>query len=127
MADHFDDADRFVMVHQARDLDDIFQALAQRELQPLDICVLLAMVSRMDRTGKVRTTARALTEQIGSNYTSCIKAIGRLRKAGALVKVRDRQTGGHYFILNPYVASVGSAQARGHLWAQFKLALEEND
>lgn len=127
MTQQFDDKERFAMVYQAEGLEGLFQSLATKQLQPMDICVLLAMISRMDRVGKVRCSAKAIAELIGCHYISCVKAIGRLRVVNALVKVYDRQAGAHYFILNPYIASVGSAQNRGHLWAQFKLALEEND
>ncbi|NBW77014.1 MAG: hypothetical protein EBR34_14630 [Sphingomonadaceae bacterium] len=125
MSGYFDEADRFVMVHQAQDLEGLLAALARRDLQHRDISVLLAMISRMDRTGKVRVTALALAEQLEMAHTVCIGSISRLRKHAVLVKVYDRQSGSHYFILNPYVASIGGPQTRGHLWAQFKAALED--
>ena len=125
MPDYFDEAERFVMVHQAPDLEGLFEALARRDLQHRDMSVMLAMISRMDRTGKVRVTALALSEQLGIHHNVCISAISRLRKHAVVVKVYDRQAGSHYFILNPYVASIGGPQTRGHLWAQFKAALED--
>lgn len=114
------------MIHQAQDLEGLLDAVARRDLQHRDISVLLALISLMDRFGKVRITAVALAERLQMNYQVCIQSLSRLRKVGALVRVYDRRAGASHFILNPWVASVGSASTRGHLWAQFKAALEGN-
>lgn len=119
------EAERFAKVHHSRDLESVFQALACRDLQPIDLCVLLALVSHMDRVGRARVTATAVASQLNIAAASCIRATSRLRKQKVIVKIRDPKSNSVYFVINPFVASIGNDQNRGHLVAQFEAALEE--
>jgi hypothetical protein len=120
-----EDQDRFVMLHQTQDLDSLFAALARKDLQPMDATVFLALMRHMDRVGRARISTTAIAETLGFSASACSRSLGRLRRQCLIAKVYDRTVGETYFLLNPYVASVGGSQRRGHLWAQFKAALED--
>lgn len=113
------------MIHQTRDAEAVFAAVARKSLLPMDGFVFWGLVHHMDRFGKVRITTNALAELLGFNPQATSRSITRLRRQMMVAKVYDRKTGEHYFLLNPYVASVGGPQRRGHLWAQFQAAAQD--
>ena len=120
-----EEQERFVMIHQTSDLESVLAAVARRDLEPRDLAVFVGLIANMDRVGKVRSTSTALAQQLGVDPSLVGKSVTRLRRQMMVAKVYDRKTGETYFLLNPYIASVGGPQRRGHLWAQFKAALEE--
>lgn len=97
------EVERFAKVHHSRDLESVFQALACRDLQPIDLCVLLALVSHMDRVGRARVTATAVASQLNIATASCIRATSRLRKQKVIVKIRDPE-------------ATASTSSSTHLW-----------
>lgn len=114
----------FVMVHR-KDLDAVIDLVKTRRLQLRDMAVFNALIAEMEpTTGKVRVTASHLSERLGVKLPVCISALTRLRKEFLVSKVHDKRSGSYYFLLNPYVASVGGPQRRGHLWQQFQDSLE---
>jgi len=113
------------MIHLNRDLESVLAAVARRDLEPRDIAVLFGLIANMDRMGKVRIASSALAKQLSVTPPLVGKSLTRLRRQLIIVKVYESKTGDTYFLLNPFVASVGGPQRRGHLWTQFKAALEE--
>lgn len=120
-----EEQERFVMLHQNTDVESLFAAVARKDLQPMDPAVLWALMHHMDRLGRVRITTNALAELLGFSVSACSRSLTRLRRQALLAKVYDRKSGEIYYLVNPFVASVGGPQRRGHLWAQFKAALED--
>lgn len=120
-----EEQERFVMLHQNADAETVFAAVARKDLQPMDFAVLWALMHHMDRLGRVRITTSGLAELLGFSVSACSRSLTRLRRQTLLAKVYDRKTGDIYYLINPFVASIGGSQRRGHLWAQFKAALED--
>lgn len=119
-----EDQERFVMFHQTRDLDAVMDAIASRDLELRDISVLVAIVAHMDRFGRARVTGAAIAERLDIKPAVCIASITRLKRQQLVVRAHDRSSGERYFLINPFVFSVGGPQRRNHLWALFKAALE---
>lgn len=114
----------FVMVHQ-RDLESAISLVATRKLELRDMAVFMALMAHMNwRSGRVPITAKALAERLGIKLPVCVSSLTRLKKEMMVARVVDRNSGDNYYLLNPYVASVGGPQRRGLLWAQFKACLE---
>ena len=113
------------MFHQTRDFDAVLDALATRDLELRDISVLLALVAHMDRYGRVHVTGTAIAERLGVKPAVCIASLTRLKRQQLVVRAHDRSSGQRYFLVNPFLFSVGGSQRRGHLWAQFKAAIED--
>ena len=115
-----DGQEGFVMVHQ-RDLDSAISLVGTRQLELRDMAVFMALMAYMNwRSGRVPITAKALAERLQIQLPTCVSSLTRLKKELLVTRVVDRNTGENYYLLNPYVASVGSPQRRGLLWAQFK-------
>ena len=114
----------FVMVHQ-RDLESAISLVATRKLELRDMAVFMGLMAHMNwRSGRVPITAKALAERLGIKLPVCVSSLTRLKKEMLVARVVDRNSGDNYYLLNPYVASVGGPQRRGLLWAQFKASLE---
>lgn len=114
----------FVMVHQ-RDLDSTIALIGQRRLELRDAAVLFAVMSYVNwRSGRAQITAKFIADRLGIKLPVCVSSITRLKREGLLSRIRDHHTGETYFLINPFLASVGGPQRRGHLWAQFAASLE---
>lgn len=113
------------MFHQTRDLEVLLEAVARRDLEFRDISVLVALVAHMDRSGRVRVTGAALAEKLAMKQSICISSITRLRQQQIIVRAHDKTSGERYFLVNPFIFSVGGPHRRNHLWAQFKAAIED--
>lgn len=119
-----DGQEGFVMVHQ-RDLDSAISLVGTRKLELRDMAVFMGLMAHMNwRSGRVPITAKALANRLQIKLPTCVSSLTRLKKELLVTRVVDRHTGENYYLLNPYVASVGSPQRRGHLWAQFQASLE---
>jgi hypothetical protein len=116
--------EEFLMVHK-RDLDSVIDLVKARKLELRDMAVFNALMAEMEvASGKVKVSATYLAERLGVKLPVCVSSLTRLRKELLISKVRDKRSGSTYFLLNPYVASVGGPQRRGHLWQQFQESLE---
>jgi hypothetical protein len=116
--------EEFLMVHR-RDLDSVIDLVKDRRLELRDMAVFNALMAEMEvASGKVKVSATYLADRLGVKLPVCISSLSRLRKELLVSKVRDKRSGSTYFLLNPYVASVGGPQRRGHLWQQFQDSLE---
>lgn len=112
------------MVHQ-RDLDSTIALLGERRLELRDAAVFLVLLNYVNwRSGKARVSASYIAERLNVKLPVAVSAISRLRKENLVRRVVDRRTGESYFLINPYLASVGGPQRRGHLWQQFQDSLE---
>lgn len=114
----------FVMVHQ-RDLDSTIALLGERRLELRDAAVFLTLLNYVNwRSGRVHITAKYVAERLKIQLPVCVSAISRLKKEGLVSRVVDPRTGENYYLINPYLASVGGPSRRGHLWTQFQASLE---
>lgn len=108
-----------------RDLQSVLALTGQRRLELRDTAVLMGLIAYVDwRSGRSKVSAKFLAEQLGIQLTHCARSLTRLRNERLAVRIYDERTGETFFLLNPYLASVGGAKRRGHLYAQFSEALE---
>jgi hypothetical protein len=76
------------------------------------------------RSGRAHVTTSYIAERLQVKLPVAVSAITRLRKENLVRRVADRRTGETYFLINPFLASVGGPKRRGHLWQQFEDSLE---
>jgi hypothetical protein len=119
-----DGDENFVMVHQ-RDLDSTIALIGERRLELRDAAVFLVLLNYVNwRSGRASVSAKYIAERLNVKLPVAVSAITRLKKENLVSRVIDQRTGERYFLVNPYLASVGGPQRRGHLWQQFKDSLE---
>jgi predicted transcriptional regulator len=95
-----------------------------RGLMPRDVVVLFRIVDCTDyRTGKAKVTVNQLAEDVAMQPTHCSLSISRLKKELLVVTVRDPETGGRYFLPNPYLTSSTKAK-QAYLWQLFQAAMD---
>lgn len=119
-----DGDENFVMVHQ-RDLDSTIALIGERRLELRDAAVFLVLLNYVNwRSGRAHVSAKYIAERLNIKLPVCVSAITRLRKENLISRVIDDRTGERYFLINPFLASVGGPKRRGHLWVQFEESLE---
>lgn len=97
--------------------------LKERKLQPRDFAVLFALMTRCDsKTGKIKFTVNGLADEIAFNPTSLCASLKRLKQALLIANVQERD-GERFYLINPYMFSVGRKQKWGHLVKLFTEAL----
>jgi DNA-binding MarR family transcriptional regulator len=95
-----------------------------RGLMPRDVVVLFRIVDCTNyRTGKAKITVNQLAEDVAMQPSNVSLAISRLKKEMLVATVRDPETGGRYFLPNPYLTS-SSRQKQAYLWQLFQQARE---
>lgn len=106
----------FFHLIEAKKLNEL---LRDRKLQPKDFAVLFAIMTQCNvKTGEIRFTVKSLSEQIGMNPTSFSNSLKRL-KQNLLVATVVKNSGDKYYLINPYLFSVGRKQKWGHLVSLF--------
>jgi hypothetical protein len=101
-----------------------FAQIKRRELMPRDFAVLFAVLSLCDtKTGRVRFIIQELGEELGMHPTVVSSSIRRLKKHLLIANCVDPD-GDRYYLINPYLLSVGRRQRWGLLLKRFELALE---
>jgi len=108
----------------SRQLEDL---VADGSLRIQDLGYLFVLIQNMTPTGRVLMRPAALAARIGVSRETCYAAIKRLRAQHLVARVLDPDTHGTYFLVNPFLASIGSEKRRGALWAQFRAAIETGD
>lgn len=115
------------MVHQ-RDLAGAIELVRQRRLELRDMAVLMALSAHVQwRSGRAKVTVKALASQLGLSLSSCADSVRRLQRESQLARCVDERTGEAYFLINPFVISVGGPQRRGLLWKMFEEATRAED
>jgi hypothetical protein len=93
-----------------------------RGLMHQDVTVLLRLVDCTDwRSGKAKITVNQLGEDLAMQPSNVSLALSRLKKELLVVTVREKRTGDHYFLPNPYLTS-NNRQKQAHLWQLFQAA-----
>lgn len=101
----------------------LVELLKNRTLQPRDFAVLFAMMTQCDvKTGEVRFMIKTLSEQIDMNPASFSNSLKRL-KENLLVATVVKHSGDKYYLINPYLFSVGRRQKWGLLLKAFTEAV----
>lgn len=112
------------MTYIGADADETKRMVAEGVLKLSDLGLFHVLLTSMSPSGRVNLRPKVLAERLGISSSACYQAIKRLQTANCLVRVLDEDTGGTFFLLNPFLASTGSPKTRAALWAQFKAALE---
>ena len=108
----------FAMFHML-EARNYFSYIKERKLQPRDFTVLFALMSLCDaKTGKIRFTAKVLSEEIGFNPTAFSASLKRLKTNFVIASICE-SSGDKYYLINPYLFSVGRKQKWGHLVKTF--------
>jgi Tfp pilus assembly protein PilX len=117
--------ENFVMVFPEGLYEQAVLAVKNKQLQPRDLAVLVAILGNVNwRSGQAQITPNGLAEQLGVQPSNCRMSVSRLRKNMLISRIVNRRSGESYYLVNPYLASVGGPKHRGHLWAQFQASLE---
>ena len=117
--------ENFVMVFPEELCEKAVLAVKAKTLHPRDLAVLVALLSNVNwRSGRAQITPNGLAQQLGMLDSNIRASISRLRKQLLISRVLNRGSGENYFLINPYLASVGGPSRRGHLWQQFQESLE---
>ena len=115
--DRFDGG--FSMQHHER-MEEVGRMVAEGQLHPRDIGVLWFLQGKMNyRTGRVSVRADALAEMAGISAMQVRASLSRLQKALVIARYQDKESGHRYYIINPYICSVGGRKTQAWLWKQF--------
>lgn len=124
MKSKWDDDVKFVKAHHEQ-MERCLDLVADRKLELRDMAVLLALMAYSSwRTGKIRVTAAKLAERLRMQEPHVISSLSRLRKQLLLTRGVDPHDGTDFYLLNPYLVSVGPPQTRGRMWKVFQEASE---
>ncbi len=120
---HNDPVDRFAMHWLGHDI--VERLVKGKQLNYGHVGVLLLLISRMDpNTGRVNVTATALAESMERDAQPVRQMVSGLLRHQLIARGRDEATGQRFFLIHPYIASVGGPQRRGFLWKQFTEAID---
>jgi len=101
----------------------LIQLLKDRKLQPRDFAVLFVIMTQCDvKTGEIRFMIKTLSQQMDMNPTSFSNSLKRL-KENFLIATVVKHSGDKYYLINPYLFSVGRRQKWGHLLKTFTEAV----
>jgi hypothetical protein len=115
--------DRFAMYWLGSDI--VQNLLREKQITLGDIGLLYLLMGRMDpNTGRVPVTARALADTYDRHLGPLKTQLGCLLRHQLIARARDEATGQRFFLIHPYLASVGGPQRRGYLWKQFTEAID---
>lgn len=115
--------DRFAMHWLGSDI--VQNLLREKQISLGDIGLLHLLIGLMDpNTGRVPVTARALADAYDRHLGPLKTQLGCLLRHQLIARGRDDATGQRFFLIHPYIASVGGPQRRGFLWKQFSEAID---
>lgn len=101
----------------------LIKLLKDRKLQPRDFAVLFAIMSQCNtKTGEIRFMVKTLAQQINMNPTSFSNSLKRLKENFLIATVLS-YSGDKFYLINPYLFSVGRKQKWGHLLKLFTEAV----
>lgn len=106
--------------HEARNC---IQLLKERKIEYRDLAVLFALMSLCDEKNCIlRFSVKDLAAEMNMNKTSLSHSLKRL-KANLLIASGIKGCGDKYYLINPYLFSVGRKQKWGHLVKLFTEAV----
>ncbi len=125
--DAFESPDKnlcFAMFH-VNEADNLVHKIGERRIELRDTAVLFAMMAACDyKTGKVKFVAKALAKRLNITETNLSASIKRLKKEFLIALILE-PNGEKYYIINPYLFSVGRKQKWGYLLSLFTKAINE--
>lgn len=104
---------------------DYLNLVTDRTLLQRDFAVLYAMMSHCDTlTGKVKFMVKTLAKTFAVTPGNISTSISRLKKAKMVALFVD-SNGDRYYMINPYLLSVGRKQRWGHSLVRFMSAFDD--
>jgi hypothetical protein len=98
--------------------------IKDRSLNLRDMTLLFAMMSLANtKTGMIRFTIKELASDLGVNPTSLSASLSRLKKQ-CIVATLKGDHGDRYYMINPYLFSVGTRKNWGFMLKRFKSAFD---
>lgn len=122
--DHMNDTKRpvFAMV-QIKDVERMRKLIGERKLELRDAATVWTLLSYLDTySGRIRVTAVRIAEDLQCQPTDVRASISRLKKQHLLRQVRDRNTGEHYYRLNPWMVQTANGSLLGVAMKEFQEA-----
>jgi hypothetical protein len=118
MSEHFG----FSKLHGS-ELEKYFDMISEKTLLPRDFVILYVLMARCNTsTAKIRIDAKKICEKIKIHSSSFCGSMKRLR--AALIVASGKDNSGKYYMINPYLLSVGADHKRESLQEQFNSLLE---
>lgn len=115
----------FALLHIS-EANKFLRYVKEKQINQRDICVLFAMMSLCDpRTARIKFMVKNLADDLGVNPTSISASLSRLKKIMLVAQFAERN-GDKYYMINPYVFSVGRKQRWGLLLQKFLSAFTDN-
>jgi DNA-binding transcriptional ArsR family regulator len=106
--------------HEARKCTEL---LAERKIEYRDLAVLFVLISMCDENNcELRFSVKDLAAKIKMNQASLSNSLKRL-KSNLLIASTVKNYGDKYYLINPYLFSVGRKQKWGHLVKLFTEAV----
>lgn len=88
--------------------------------------MLFAMMSLCDpKTARIRFMVKNLADELGVNPTSISASLSRLKKAMLIAQFMENN-GDKYYMVNPYIFSIGRKQRWGLLVQKFFSAFSDD-
>jgi len=95
------------------------RSLAQKHIQPRDICVLMTIICSIKvNTGRCHLNAEEIAKTLSKSKVEVWGCLSRLCKAAILAKTNSRV--GVSYIVDPHIATIGTKKTRGLCWKLFK-------
>lgn len=111
----------FFHFHEAAKL---IQLVQEKKLANRDITILLAIMSKINvRTGRAKFMVKNLAAEFNTSASSISASISRLKKEFVVASFVE-YSGDKYYMVNPYLLSVGSKQRWGLAVRTFFSAFE---
>lgn len=110
---HFDDCKK------------LMEMVKNKDIRLSDVGVLFIAMSSVEKsTGKIKFTIKNIAEELNYTSSSVSLALSRLKKACLITPFTERN-GDKYYMINPYLFSVGSRQRWGVSIKKFFSAFNE--
>lgn len=113
-----DPAETFVMLYH-EELEAVFAKTARRDLKPMDMLYLMAVVSRLNwRTGKAEVTSEDVGQLVGTDARVVRSSLCRLRKEGLLAYMKEGTS--YFYSVHPSLMRPGRSDCRDLTIARWK-------
>lgn len=123
LGEDFEPGRGFGLFH-VTECEKLIQLVKDKTLNQRDVSVLFAIMSKINtKTGKAKFLVKNLAAEFGVNMTSISASISRLKKA-ALIATFTEYSGEKYYLVNPYIFSVGTRQRWGLFVQKFNSAFQ---
>jgi len=99
---------RFAML-ELKETQRVKELVGRRDLELRDVAVIWALMSYTSSySGRIQVSAAGIAQDLQVKESDVRASFARLKKHHLLRKVKDRNTGEHYYRLNPWMVLTNS-------------------